>query len=74
MDKKKENKLGSREDVFIKNRFGIIEPIYDQCNKTCLCKILNEKCRSDELFFRASYMYGAYRANMEKDKKNKKDS
>ncbi len=69
MKKKKENKLGSKDEVYIKNRFGLIEPIYEQCDKTCRCQMLKEECRSDKLFFGVTYMFNAYRENMQKRKK-----
>ena len=60
---KKESKHNEEDGFcYTKNKFGVIQHIYDQCKeKTCLC---SEGCRHDDLFFKNQYLYLAYKKNL----------
>jgi len=46
-----------------RNRFGVPEPIDEQCeNKTCTCAI--DRCAYDDAFFKETAYYEVYRSNM----------
>ncbi len=49
-------------DPMVLNKHGVIESIFDQCQKTCTCS--EEKCLMDDIFFSLQGSYSLYRASM----------
>ena len=56
-----------------RNKFGVPEPIDEQCeNKTCTCAI--DRCAFDDVFFFEVACYDVYRSNMLKAQAKEKEA